>query len=249
MIRKKEAGVEWLEFELLQGFPQVIHGVFLKHGGQSKGPFASLNIADVGDVLSDVQANFKKVQSITGLSHIIYARCIHGVQIEYISKKETATSKWCDGFITSEPEIGLMISHADCQAGIFFDPKEKRIACIHAGWRGEVQNIYGHAIEKMRALGSQPSDLLVCISPSLGPSFSEFVNYKKEFPEELWDFQFKPTYFNLWDMAYHQLLTQGIHPNHIEIARICTYQQKEDFFSYRRDKITGRNGTVVGLKK
>jgi len=36
--------------------------------------------------------------------------------------------------------------------------------------------------------------------------------------------------------------------HHIEVAGICTFANAQDFFSYRRDRVTGRNGTVVMLK-
>ena len=141
-----------------------------------------------------------------------------------------------------------MIKHADCQAAIFYDPVHHAVSCVHAGWRGNVQNIYAHAIAFMAGkFHSQPADILVCISPSLGPHFSEFKNYKTEFPESFWPFQIRPNYFNLWEISRTQLQECGILPHHIEIASICTYANEQDFFSYRRDKVTGRNATVVAL--
>jgi hypothetical protein len=42
MIEKKYNGIQWLEFELLEGLP-VIHACFLRHGGVSSGRLDSLN--------------------------------------------------------------------------------------------------------------------------------------------------------------------------------------------------------------
>src|SRR5262249_11397000 len=98
-----------------------------------------------------------------------------------------------------------------------------------------------------QAFGSRPEDLLVGISPSLGPHSAEFKNYRTEFPQELWGFQVRPEYFDLWALARHQCEECGILPQHIEIAEICTYANPEDYFSYRRDGVTGRNATVAAL--
>ena len=142
-----------------------------------------------------------------------------------------------------------MVRHADCQAAIFYDPKNKAVANVHSGWRGNVKNIYRSTIQKMRRVfGSKPADLLVCISPSLGPDCAEFIHYKAEFPEDFWAFQIKPYYFNLWAIARYQLELSGILPHHIEIAEICTNTEVEDYFSYRREKVSGRHATLAMLK-
>jgi hypothetical protein len=152
--------------------------------------------------------------------------------------------------VTNERDVGLFIKHADCQAVIFYDPIEKALGCIHAGWRGNVKNIYGQAVGKMRHIyGSKPENLLVGISPSLGPCCGEFIHYEKEIPREFWIFQVRPFYFDLWEMARFQLLKAGILPHHIEIAPLCTSCNTADFYSYRKEKTTGNNATIVCLEK
>jgi polyphenol oxidase len=137
----------------------------------------------------------------------------------------------------------------DCQAAILYDPIHRALANVHAGWRGNVQNIYRTAVQKMvHSFGSKPQDLLVGISPSIGPKHAEFKNYKSEFPEEFWEFQVKPTYFDLWQIARHQFESSGVLAHHIQIAEICTFDHPSDYFSYRRDKTTGRHATVAMLK-
>lgn len=172
---------------------------------------------------------------------------VHGIHIEHVkTPKEEFLD--CDGLMTSHKDWGLLIDHADCQAAIFYDPVHKAIANIHAGWRGQVQNIYRETILKMaQTFGTQPRDLLVCISPSLGPQNGEFKNYVDELPKEFWRFQIKPTYFDLWAITKHELETCGVLPHHIEMAEMDTYAHPSDFYSYRREKTTGRHGTVIAL--
>ncbi len=116
-----------------------------------------------------------------------------------------------------------MIRHADCQATIFYDPEHNAIANVHCGWRGNVQNIYrATAFEMRKTFSSKPENILVGISPSLGPEKSEFINYRKEFPESFLPYEIKPTYFDLWAISRMQLEASGILPHHIEVASICT---------------------------
>jgi hypothetical protein len=170
----------------------------------------------------------------------------HTANVHVVEGPHTSNEA-CDGLITKEKHQALMIKHADCQAAIFYDPMQNILANVHSGWRGNVQNIYGVTIEAMKKMGSNPANILVCISPSLGPEQSEFVNFKTEFPPHFHEFQWKKNYFNLWEISRMQLKASGILPSHIECAEICTYENKADYFSYRREKITGRNATLAML--
>jgi copper oxidase (laccase) domain-containing protein len=96
---------------------------------------------------------------------------------------------------------------------------------------------------------SRPENVLVCISPSLCIKHSEFKNYKKEFPKEFWVYQKDQFHFDLRQIGIDQLKKAGIEDQNIEVAIDCTYCNENDFFSFRRDKDTGRNATVVCLKK
>lgn len=250
MLRKQKDGVEWLEFELLASFPEVVHGVFLRKGGVSQGPYASLNLGEgQGDSLEQVHENQRRAAEVLGVSQMVSTYQVHSDRIVLVKGGDLGSKEEADGMITQATGLGLMIKHADCQAAIFYDPKNKALANIHSGWRGNVKNIYAKTLAQMQQqFGTSAQQVLVCIGPSLGPSHSEFKNFKQELPETLWRFQIKPTYFDLWAIARHQLEECGILPHHIEIASICTYSHPDDFFSYRRDKPTiGHNATIAAL--
>lgn len=250
MHRKKQGEIEWLEFELLSKIPNVRHAVFLRKGGVSHGPFTSLNLGEgTGDDPAHIRSNQEAARKVLGVDRLISLVQEHGDRIETITKQaQSSDLPPCDGVITQATKIGLMTKHADCQAALFYDPVHHAIASVHAGWRGNVKNIYAAAVEKMKLeFKTNPKDLLVCISPSLGPEHAEFVNYENEFPESFWKFQIKPGYFDLWALAEMQLKECGVLVEHIEIAKICTYAHPDDFYSYRRDKVTGRNAAVITL--
>lgn len=247
MIRKKKGSIEWLEFEKLADIPCLTHGVFLRHGGVSKGPYASLNAGGgSGDNPVHIEKNRSLIQEVLDVEKLISANQVHKDDVALVTSEFQCTP--CDALVTQEKGIGLMIKHADCQAALFYDPLKKVIANAHSGWRGNVQNIYAKTISYMvQKFGTNPQDLIVCISPSLGPVASEFTNYKTELPPSFWPYQFKPLYFDLWEISKQQLLAAGVLEQNIEIARICTFATPQDFFSYRRDKITGRNATVIAI--
>ncbi len=248
MIRKNANGVEWLEFEIFANEPGLVHGVFLRHGGVSEGPYGSLNAGGrTADRAENVQENHRRILQSLNLPRFAACRQVHGNGVVVLGD-ETQKLDEHDGMITQRTDLALMILHADCQAAIFYDPVHKVLANVHSGWRGNVKNIYRATVEKMREVfGSRPQDLLVGVSPSLGPRHSEFINYQTEFPEEFWRFQFSPNYFDLWKVARAQLEECGILPHHIQIAEICTFSNPQDYFSYRRDKVIGHHATLAGL--
>ena len=88
---------------------------------------------------------------------------------------------------------------------------------------------------------------MAALGPSLGPCCAEFRNYREEFPPEFRTYQVKPTYFDLWSLSRDQLLAAGLDPQKIDIAGICNRCRGEEFFSYRRDRLTGRQGAVIAL--
>lgn len=250
MIRKKKGEIEWLEFELFAEIPQLVHGVFLRHGGVSKGPHFSLNAGGAtGDTEENVKENLQRVKNVLQIDHLIGSYQIQSSKVIHVQQVDQEIPE-ADGLITAIKGCGLFIKHADCQATIFYDPIYPAFATVHAGWRGNVKNIYAETVQEMRRVfGSKPENLLVGVGPSLGPEHGQFIHYKTELPEEFWPFQVRPEYFDLWAIARYQLEKCGILSHHIEIAQICTFANSEDFYSYRRDKtkIRGNHATVACL--
>jgi copper oxidase (laccase) domain-containing protein len=53
---------------------------------------------------------------------------------------------------------------------------------------------------------------------------------------------------NLWELTRHQLAEAGLAPERIFGLDLCTKSREEDFFSYRRDKTTGRQAGIIWIK-
>lgn len=249
MHRREKEGVAWLEFELFAGIKAMKHRLYLRSGGFSSGPFESLNFSyQVGDAPENVRRNIDKVKKELQIDHLVRAKLSHGNDIVAIDETMQLSNSSFDAMVTNRKEIALLVTHADCQAAILYDPINHAVANVHCGWRGNVQNIYQKSVETMSSLyGSKPQNLLAAVSPSLGPDNAQFLHYEKELPKQFWEYQVKPFHFDLWAIADMQLQEAGLLPHHIEIAKICTFSEKEDFFSYRREKICGRHATIVSL--
>ncbi len=242
--------LQWLEFDLLKEYPWISHGVFLRHGGLSRAPFHSLNLSDaVGDHPDNVKANRELVRQVIKVPQIVYAKQEHKAYVLEITSANISKIPAADALFTRLKDVGLAITHADCQAAIIYDPANEVIAAVHAGYKGLGLNIYKEVIQSLKQkVNSKPKDLIVCISPSLGPDHAEFINYKTELPEYFWEYQKKPQYFDLWMIGVNQLLDIGIQKKNIEISEICTYCTSPDYYSHRKDKKTGRNATIVAMQ-
>lgn len=234
MERKKKNGIVWLEFELLQLFPEVKHGVFLN--------------LELGEKNSP--ENPKRALELFGMTKGAKLKQCHKADIKEVREGDELLNHFddYDGLVTAKKEFGLLIRHADCQAAIFYDPIQQVLGNVHCGWRGSVQNIYQKTIDTLQTLyGTNPSDLIVCISPSLGPEAAEFKHFKKELPKHFWEYQVSPTYFDFWEISRMQLLEAGVPEEQIEVAEICTFENDEEYFSYRRNKNTPHHGTLAGM--
>ena len=246
MERHLSSSLEWLTFDHLSACPGLRHGFFLRHGGVSSGPFDSLNCGiSQGDAHKNVATNRERALQAVGAA--VYSS-LYQKHTDTVCEADPTVKLVGDALITDQADLALMILHADCQAAIFYDPVTHALANVHAGWRGSVQNIYRETIVAMGGrFGSRPENLLVGISPSLGPDAAEFRHYREELPESFWAYQVRPTYFDFWEISRQQLMAAGVLPHHIEVAGMCTYAHERDFFSYRREKRSGRHATLAYL--
>jgi polyphenol oxidase len=248
-------GLSYYQFPLLQSIPGLTHGIFTRQGGKSQGAFTSLNLSfSVGDNHQTVEANRALVLNTFGLPVLHSLKQVHGKEAVEIGdalspeSRPTPESRSGDILMTRVPNQGLMIKQADCQSIVLYDPDHRAIADIHCGWRGNVNNVIGEAVARMRTVfKSNPAGLLAGIGPSLGPCCAQFINFRTEIPAKYWTYQVRPYYFDLWRLSRDQLIAGGVKETHIQTAGICTVCQTRDFFSYRKEKITGRFATVVAL--
>ena len=230
---------------------KVAHAVFAKSGGTSGHPYHSLNVGlHVGDAEVNVFANRRISKEHLGLLRLVSARQVHGNSVLAVDGMPEADVEHAghDALMTNIPGIGLMIQQADCQAIMLYDPEHGAVANIHSGWRGSVANIIVKTVAAMSAAyGTRPEVLYAAISPSLGPCCGEFIRYRTELPLPFHAYQVRPNHFDFWAISRDQLRDCGVRIEHVEIAGNCTVCD-ENYFSYRREGVTGRFASVIGLR-
>jgi len=238
-----------LSFELLRS-PVVCHAVFNRHGGVSPPPWDSRSVSfGLGDDPENVLENRQRLKKVLGIKRLVSAHQVHDAKIHVVqdSPPDDLEIEGFDALVTNVAGVGLLIQQADCQAVLLFDPVKKVIGIVHVGWRGSVAGIISATISTMNSIFSTEAvDLQAAISPSLGPCCAEFVNFQTELPRSFHGYQVRPNYFDFWAISRDQLCGAGIRPVNISIAGICTYCNS-NYFSYRRDRETGRFASVIGL--
>lgn len=233
--------------------PGLQHGVFNRRGGVSPAPWNSLNLSHgVGDEPQNVWENRRRIKMVLGLDALASAHQVHGDRVREVRAEDLATGEdpefaECDALITRQPGVGLLIQQADCQAVLLHDPVQGAVGIAHVGWRGSVAGIIGRTVATMtERFGTDPGRLRAAISPSLGPCCAEFVNHARELPAEFLRFRCGENHFDFWAISASQLQAAGLAPEAVHRASTCT-RCAEEFFSYRREKMTGRFGTVIAL--
>jgi len=249
-LLQAQGNIPYFQYPGLSRNKHLFHAVFTRRGGVSNPPYNTLNTSyTVGDSPEDVSRNLHMIKQVAGADHLIFINQSHGNHVFVLRKdglSKLVDPPPADAMITNRLHIAMMIKHADCQGVIIFDPTKKVLANVHCGWRGNVQDILGIVIHRMKQeFDCQASDLLAAIGPSLGPCCAEFVTHRQIFPESFERFMVRQNYFDLWAVSSWQLLRAGVLKENIEVAGICSCCNTDQLYSYRAEGKTGRFGTVA----
>ncbi len=256
MIHRHDHNLSYYQFPHLSEYTDIRHGIFTRQGGFSKGCYQGLNVGmGNGDSLDHVLRNRAAISGCMGHSELVFANQVHGTTIINYSECGSSSNSLPSGkaesgdaLITNTPGKSLVIQTADCQAVLIYDPVRKAVANIHSGWRGTIQNIIGLTVQAMiKEFDSDPKNLLTGIGPSLGPCCAEFIHYRTEIPKAFWSYKNRTDCFDFWTMSKDQLTEAGIPKNHIVSSDLCTRCRTDLFFSYRKEKSTGRFAAVIGI--
>ena len=258
---RHRGGTTFLQFPHLARFDGLWHGIFTRHGGDSREPYHSLNVGlGIGDTPAAVGINRRRIQQLSEAPELVFANQVHGRQVLVLTEGQSrfgprpavpspGAALTGDALVTDEPGRYLVIQVADCQPVLLYDPVRRVAANVHCGWRGSIQNIVGRTIGTLQSrFGCRPGDIRAGIGPSLGPCCAEFVHYRTEIPEAYWCYRVGPCHFDFWAMTGDQLRAAGVAKRNILTSRICTRCHPDDFFSYRGEKKTGRFAAVIGLR-
>ena len=264
--------VSWLEPEW-PAPPGVRSLSTFRGGGVSAATYASLNLGDhVGDVPEAVAENRRRLRAATGLpGEPAWLTQVHGTNVVdldaagtrrmgpadldaagalRVSAADSGGSEPADAAFTRRRGSVCAILTADCLPIVLAADSGDLVAAAHAGWRG----LAGGVIEAtVRALRVAPERLMVWLGPAIGPEHFEVGAEVREVllksdPEA--QAAFAPNargrfMADLWLLARRRLAALGV--ERIYGGGQCTFGRGEQYFSHRRDGVTGRQATLAWL--
>jgi YfiH family protein len=218
-------------------------------GGVSTGPYASFNLGySCGDDPRAVAANRERLAASLP-SEPRWLKQVHGARV--VDAESVSDTPDADASTAREPGTVCAIMIADCLPVLFTDTSGSVVAAAHAGWRGLADGVIDNTVAAMTARGAQPGDLLAYIGPGIGPDAFEVGDdvyqaytardagaaaaFKRHAPGK-W-------VADLPLLARRALARCGV--TRVYGGDLCTYSDPQRFYSYRRDRVTGRMGALI----
>ena len=223
-----------------------------RSGGVSTGPHASFNLGlRADDDPRAVEQNRALLQQ-----HLPqppkWLRQVHGARVVDADAVETTgDSPEADASIGRQAGTVCAIMIADCLPVLFTNRAGTRVAAAHAGWRGLAGGVIANTVQVLKNAGDDPADVLAYIGPGIGPTAFE-VGEDVYDAFTLADAHAKAAFVahapdkwlaDLFTLARHALIRAGV--TQVYGGGLCTYTHPARFFSYRRDKVTGRMAALI----
>lgn len=262
----RKDGVLYFTFPMLSRQKEFIHGFSSRIGGVSRNEFAQMNLSfSRGDDKEHVKENYRRIAAAIGFkdSRIVCSDQTHTNHVReateadlgkgYLKPKDYTD---VDGLITNRPGVMLATFYADCVPLYFVDPVHKAVGLSHSGWKGTVSDIAGVTVKMMHdRYGSEPSDILAAIGPSICQDCYEvsedvIEQFNSRYPKELHALLYYKKdngkyQLNLWEACRQNMLHAGILPENIEVTDICTCCNPDILFSHRASH--GKRGNLAAF--
>jgi YfiH family protein len=241
-----------------EGRGAPLHGFLGRRGGKSTGTFAGLNLSfRVGDDPVIVKDNFCDMKKAVGVHNlrITTMRQVHGEHIVDVADDRLKEAGEADGMATDKTGVFLGVLTADC-VPILFSVRGQNVAAVaHAGWRGTLAGIAGKMVRHLKdRYKVDAGSVEAALGPSIGPCCYEIGADVSRPLTEKWGrlaqkcLQSRDVkqYLDLRELNRLLLHDAGVPQEQIFQIGPCTSCAREDFFSYRRDKDTGRQISFIG---
>lgn len=214
--------------------------------GFSIAPYDENNLAlHVGDLTPHVMKNRQQIKELLQLpNEPVWLEQTHSTTC-IIAEKDNHRN--ADAIVTRSADHPLVILTADCIPITLCNQQGDEIAAIHAGWKGLYRGIIENTLAMMQ---SPPQDVLAWIGPSIcqkcyATGEEVYKDFTNKYPQSQSAFeQIKGQWFaDLPKIAELVLNLLGV--NKVYQSNLCTFELKDEFYSYRRTAQTGRIGTLI----
>lgn len=243
--------------------PEGVHACCTtRTGGVSLTPFDSWNLGNhVGDDPGAVAVNRQRLHAQLGVARPVFLQQVHGADVVKIDAA-TPHATVADASMTDQVGVACTIMVADCLPLLFTDVHGRAVAAAHAGWRGLALGVVENTLLRLcQQAAVAPSQIRVWLGPCIGatafevgtevrqtflahdPDSTQLFKPHSARPEKWWA--------DLPGLARQRLVAQGVSEicGNDGSPAWCTVQQTSDFFSYRRDGVTGRFAACIWLSR
>lgn len=223
-----------------------------RDGGVSPPPYDSLNLgAHVGDSVEHVERNREIVSQRLALPNRP-----KWLNQTHSTTAVSSTDAVCEGdacFTDRDGKVCVVMT-ADCLPLLVCNRQGTEVAAIHAGWRGLHAGVIESTINR---LNSNPAELMVWLGAAIGPQqFEVGEEVRMQFVEKdaATSQAFTPSdsaghwLADIFQLARVRLKRLGVHGSNIYGGGHCTYSDAQQFFSYRRDGVTGRMAALIWME-
>jgi YfiH family protein len=229
-----------------------------RSGGISVAPYASNNLGlHVGDDAQAVAHNRQQLCDQLGLTqNPQWLEQIHGVKV--IDARSDGLVRTADGSFTTQVGVACVVMTADCLPILLCDKQGTQIAALHCGWRSLAGGICAGGLDKFNCARS---DLLAYLGPAISQvHFEVGIDVLEAFfavarnPRHADEIAAafipgtRPLHFyaDIFALARAELKALGV--TAIYGGGHCTFIEEELFYSFRRDKATGRMASLIWLE-
>lgn len=220
----------------------------LRGGGVSQAPWNALNLGlHVGDDPADVALNRARLRRQLPAEPRWLCQ-VHGIlAVDAAIARENVEA---DASFSRRPGVVCAVMTADCLPVLFCDRAGTVVAAAHAGWRGLLAGVLEQTVAAMKVPGE---GLLVWLGPAIGPTRFEVGDEVRQAfvaGDAAASVAFKPHAQGKWLadlelLARQRLNSLGVHA--IFGGGMCTVDDRQRFYSYRRDGVTGRMASLIWL--
>jgi YfiH family protein len=215
-------------------------------GGVSGGAYASFNLGlRTGDDPRAISANRERLSAALPQSPS-WLKQVHGNRV--VDADDLGGIPEADAAVARQPDTVCAVLVADCIPVLLADRAGTVVAIAHAGWRGLAGGVIENTIERMSL---PPAEILAYLGPGIGPrAFEVGADVREAFTAR--DPQataaFTPHAAGKWLADLFLLARQRLARAGVEDAYgggLCTHSDPRRFFSYRRDRTTGRMAALI----
>jgi YfiH family protein len=226
--------------------PPNVHAVMTTRiAGLSKSPYESFNLAThVGDDLDAVLENRRLLKTELALpAEPFWLNQIHSNTV--IEASNDLILPEADASFSHQKDTVCVVMTADCLPVLMCSTDGTQIAAIHAGWRGLESGIILNTVAALKT-----NELIVWLGAAIGAEcFEVGDDVRDTFLKKSADYAVafkareKGWLADIYALARIELAHLGV--TQVYGGEFCTVTDADRFYSYRRDKQTGRMATLI----